>query len=559
MRELFRRLMGRPLLSLELVGASLFANLLALAAPIYVIQVLNRYVANGVDSTLMTLSMGAIIAVFIEFSFRQVRHSLAKGISIKPDEQIAKISFGALTRIKSGALDKMPPGQQRQVLQGVDHIRNAYSASNISTILDLPFAVLFLAVLYLLSPELGVIASIFIIISFIIGLILTTAIRTPSRALSDAALRANIITSTAIQESDTVRVFNAADALTQSWQSKFKLAQTLFRKIINRQGLLASLSNSIVGLLSISTIGVGAILVVQGKLDVGALIGANILAARALQPITKFSQMGETFLKANQSLSRLNEFLKLPREAETGSAKRDYSGSLELRDLSFMYPETTGPLFESLSVIIPAGSICVISGKNGSGKTSLSRMIVGLIEPDRGQILADGLDLRQVHPEWWRKQIIYLPQEPGFINGTFQDNLTINNTNIDLAQLNEILNMTGLKEFLDETPDGLLTNVIDNGRKLAVGIRRRLALARGLVTGGKLMVLDEPTEGMDKEGSQVISMILTNLHKQGHTVIMTSHDPKIINQANIYINLNSKPIPKITASNKILEGKTNEK
>ena len=558
MRELFRRLMGRPLLSVELVGASLFANLLALAAPIYVIQVLNRYVANGVDSTLMTLSMGAVIAVFIEFSFRQVRHSLAKGISIKPDEQIARISFGALSRIKSGSLDRVTPGQQRQVLQGVDHIRNAYSASNISTILDLPFAVLFLAVLYLLSPELGAIASIFIIISFIIGLILTTAIRTPTRALSDAALRANIITSTAIQESDTVRVFNAADALTQSWQSKFKLAQTLFRKIINRQGLLASMSTSIVGLMSISTIGVGAILVVQGKLDVGALIGANILAARALQPITKFSQMGETFLKANQSMTRLNEFLKLPREAETGSAKRDYSGSLELRDLSFMYPQTTGPLFESLSVKIPAGSICVISGQNGSGKTTLSRMIVGLIEPDRGQILADGLDLRQVHPEWWRKQIIYLPQEPGFMNGTLQDNLTINKTNIDLAQLNKIVNMAGLRRFLDETPDGLSTNVIDNGRKFAVGIRRRLALARGLVTGGKLVVLDEPTEGMDKEGSQIISMVLTNLHKQGHTVIMTSHDPQIINQANIFIDLNSKPTPEIKISDKILETKSNE-
>jgi len=558
MKELFRRLMGRPLLSLELVGASLFANLLALAAPIYVIQVLNRYVANGVDSTLMTLSMGAVIAVFIEFSFRQVRHSLAKGISIKPDEQIARISFGALSRIKSGFLDRVTPGQQRQVLQGVDHIRNAYSASNISTILDLPFAVLFLAVLYLLSPELGAIASIFIIISFIIGLILTTAIRTPTRSLSDAALRANIITSTAIQESDTVRVFNAANALTQSWQSKFTLAQTLYRKIINRQGLLASLSNSIVGLMSISTIGVGAILVVQGKLDVGALIGANILAARALQPITKFSQMGETFLKANQSMTRLNEFLKLPREAETGSAKRDYSGSLELRDLSFMYPQTTGPLFESLSVKIPAGSICVISGQNGSGKTTLSRMIVGLIEPDRGQILADGLDLRQVHPEWWRKQIIYLPQEPGFMNGTLQDNLTINKTNIDLAQLNEIVNMAGLRRFLDETPDGLSTNVIDNGRKFAVGIRRRLALARGLVTGGKLVVLDEPTEGMDKEGSQIISMVLTNLHKQGHTVIMTSHDPQIINQANIFIDLNSKPTPEIKISDKILETKSNE-
>jgi ATP-binding cassette, subfamily C, bacterial LapB len=545
MKELLRRLSLRPILTFELILASLFANLLALAPPIFVIQVLNRYVANGVNSTLMTLTIGVAIAIALEFSFRQVRNRLAKGVSSKPDEQLSLAAFGVLATAKAGALDRMPPGQQREIMGGLDNIRNAYGAANISTILDLPFALLFLGVLYLLTPQLGMIATGLAVFSFIVGLLLVAAIRVPTRQLTDASRQTSLVTGTAILERDTLRAFNAGGFLAKAWQSKLHGVQSLYRSIISRQGLLASISQSIVGLMSVTTMAVGAILVVKGDLDVGALIGANILAARALQPISRFSQMGEVFLKAKQSSILLAEFMKLPREADTGSAKRDYSGSLELRDIGFIYPGATGPLFESLSAKIPAGSICVINGSNGAGKTTLSRLIVGLIEPNRGQILADGLDLRQVHPEWWRCQVIYMPQEPGFLNATLQENLVVNAPDTEIGRLNQIIDATGLRKFLDETPNGFETRITDNGRKLAVGIRRRLALARALTTGGKLVVLDEPTEGMDKAGGTVVSTVLSSLKKQGHTLIVTSHDSNIIQQADIFIDLSSKPIPTI--------------
>ena len=194
------------------------------------------------------------------------------------------------------------------------------------------------------------IATLFAAIAFVIGLLMTAAIRVPTHRLTDTARRTNILTFTAIQESDTLRVFNAASFLTKAWKIQIKFSQNLYRIIIARQGLLASISQSIVGLMAVTLMAVGAILVVDGELDIGALIGANILAARALQPISRFSQMGEIFLKAKQAGILLNEFLKLPREAETGSAKQSYTGSLELRDLGFSYQGDTGPLFE-LSLI----------------------------------------------------------------------------------------------------------------------------------------------------------------------------------------------------------------
>ena len=548
MKELLRRLLLRPGLTLELVLASLFANILALAPSLFVIQVLNRYVANGVNSTLMTLTIGVAIAIVLEFAFRQVRNRLAKGISAQQDKEIALASFGILATAKAGSIERLPPGQQREIISGIDNIRNAYGAANISSVLDLPFALLFLGVLYLLTPELGIIGTLFALIAFIVGLLMTAAIRFPTQKLTDTARNANLVTSTAIQESDTLRVFNASHSLAAAWQIQISFAQNLYRSIIARQGLLVSISNSIVGLMTATLMAVGAILVVEGKLDVGALIGANILAARALLPISRFSQMGEVFLKAKQSTILLNEFLKLPREAESGSAKQNYTGSLELRDLGFRYQGATGPLFESLSVKIPAGYICVINGTNGAGKTTLSRLIVGLIEPSRGQILADGLDLRQVHPEWWRKQVMYMPQEPGFLNASVEENITVNAPDTENSQLNRIIDASDLRQFLDEAPNGFETPIIDNGRKLAVGIRRRLALARALTTNGKLLVFDEPTEGMDKKGSAAVSSVLSSLHSQGYTIIVTSHDTDVIKQANIFIDLTSKPVPKIRKS-----------
>lgn len=549
MRELLHRLSLRPGLSAELILASLFANVLALAPPIFVILVLNRYVAHGVDSTLMTLTIGVLIAVALEFAFRQVRNRLAKGISAGPDEQIALAGFGVLATAKAGALDRLPPGQQREIMNGIDNIRNAYGAANISTVLDLPFALLFLGVLYLLSPLLGLIATVFTIVSFIVGLILMSVIRVPTRKLIDTSRQTNLVTATAIQERDTLRAFNAGNFMSKAWQGQLTKVHELYRGIISRQGLLASISQSIVGLMSVTTMAVGAILVVRGELNVGALIGANILAARALQPISRFAQIGEIFLKAKQAKNLLSEFLKLPREPDTGSAKRDYTGSLELRDVGFAYQGATGPLFESLSVTISAGSICVINGSNGAGKTTLARLIMGIIEPNRGQILVDGLDLRQVRPEWWRRQVIYMPQEPGFLNATLQENLLVNAPETDMSRLNQIIDATGLRKFLDETPNGFDTLITDNGRKLAVGIRRRLALARALTTSGKLVLMDEPNEGLDSEGGRVVSTIVSSLHRQGHTIIATSHDPNIIKQAQIIIDLNAKPTPVVTMAN----------
>ena len=157
MKELFKRLLSTPGLAIELLVASLFINILALAQPMFVMQVLNRYVAHGVDATLMTLTSGVLIALVLEFAFRESRVHLARGVSILPDEKTAIDGYTVLTMSKTSSIEEIPPETRREIVNGAQTIENAYNANNITTMLDVPFSLVFVAALYFLQPMLALI------------------------------------------------------------------------------------------------------------------------------------------------------------------------------------------------------------------------------------------------------------------------------------------------------------------------------------------------------------------------------------------------------------------
>ncbi len=545
MKELLARLFSRPVIAAEIITASLFANILALAMPLFVMQVLRRYVSYGVDTTLATLTVGVIGAIALEFGFRQVRFKLAAAINSRFDEGLAEAAFSILTGAKSAAIDMLPPGLRREIIAGADTIRGAYGPLNIAAVLDVPFALVFLLALALLSPTLALIASLFIILVFAASLVNQWTLRKPVREIMQSSGRRSSLVASAIRAADTVRAFNSAAYIRNEWQGEGQRFHALGRYISARQGLISSMIQSAQALMGVAVIAIGAIRVVAGDFDIGTLIGANILAARALGPIIKFAQLNEAFARAEQSLKMFRGFSKLPRERDKGSALGEYMGGIELRDVAFSHPGSHTPLFESLSLKLEPGATMVVTGANASGKTTMARMLVGLIEPSRGRIAADGVDLGQIAPEWWRRHVIYMPQEPQFINASLRDNLMAFNPSLDDQRLNNLVNTTGLRRLVEENPDGFDFPITDNGASLSLGVRRRLALARGLASDGMLVIMDEPTEGLDAEGCAMVYAVLNGLAKRRRTIIAFSHDPGILKGAQHVLDLNSKPVPKL--------------
>jgi len=239
MRELFRRFAARPVITAELLLASFFANLLALASPLFVIQVLNRYVAYGIDATLITLTTGVLAAIVLEMGFRQARLMIAATELAERDEQRAVGAFGVMVTAKTEVLERIPAGERRETVQGLSTVETTYNAPNMAAVMDVPFA----------------------------------------------------LVSTAGRAADTIRAFGGHEPMMKAWRTFVDHSQTLRRRVSGRQGMAQTLTQSLQAVMGVAIIATGAVLVVAGELDVGTMIGANILAARGLGPMIKLAQL----------------------------------------------------------------------------------------------------------------------------------------------------------------------------------------------------------------------------------------------------------------------------
>jgi ATP-binding cassette subfamily C protein LapB len=532
-------------LTAQLLVAAFFSNLLALAPSLFVMQVLRRYLAFGVDATLLTLAAGAVLAVLIESLFRRLRMRMAEGLTTHVDETLALAGYDLLSTARAGAVGMIPLERQRAMVLGADAIRSAYSAGNINTLLDLPFALLFLWVLYLLSPLLAGIAAVITLGIFLAGVLSGRLLRPAVARAALAAPERDVLVRSLVEAGDTVRAFDAAPFLLERWREKLSGMYGLMRGIARRQAGVQSLTQLASAVMTVAIIGVGATLVLAGELDVGMLIGANILAGRALGMVGRVAALSEPFARAAQALRVYQEFSRLPTERQEGTALAEYSGGLVLDDVAFTHPGMPAPLFESLHLRLEPGQVLVVSGGNGSGKTTLARLLTGLIEPGRGRVLVDGVDLRQVAAPWWRRQLVYLPQEPGFVAGSIRDNLLLGRAPDKENRLDEVIGEVGLRSFVDRLPGGLDTPLAEGGRNLSLGVRRRLALARALLVDGKLVVFDEPTEGMDAQGGESIYRLLNRLAEEGRTLVLFSHDPYLLRGATWFLDLDHKPVPRL--------------
>ncbi|GAB6125767.1 ATP-binding cassette domain-containing protein [Humidesulfovibrio idahonensis] len=547
MKELLRRLSLCPRLAWEILAASFLSNLMSLSTSIYVILVLNRYVGYGSDGTLYTLTSGVLIASALGFAFTEVRGRLAGAVSQASDEDLNERTLAALARARLNDLNRLPPGRHQEMLGALATVQGAYDATNISAVLDAPFMVMFLLAIALINPWLMLITFIAVSVSVVITLAGVRQGETDALALRKQSQEHSNLMTSAVAGAETVRAFLGAGFIQRAWRRQLAALADL-REVIDRRRVRGRmrLETSTV-LLRVSIYAVGAMLAVSGEMNVGGLIGASILSSKVLGMATGFLHAYLTTRRGEEALLRLREFHSMPLEPLSGAALRQFSGRLEFRDIGFAYSGTASPLFESLNFVLAPGSVLAVTGFNGSGKSTFCKLAAGLLEPGRGQVLADGVDLRQMAPDWWRRQLLYVPQEPTFLNATVRENITLAEPEPESAEsqdrLHRAVRAAALRRFLDTSRQGLDMDIVEGGRTLPVGIRRRIALARALMNPGRLAVLDDPTEGLDAEGCQAVYAVLNGLAQAKITLIVSTADPNILKGAGFVLNMNEKPTP----------------
>ena len=535
MHELTRRLRAHPGAVAELCVATVCINLLALADTIYTMILLRRYIAHGFDGTLALLTIGVLVAVGLQWLLASVRRALAQGLGQERDQALAAGALAALAGAEMSALHAVPREETALAATDLGEIQASCDAQAVCALLDTPFALLFAGCMVFLSPLLAGIVLLGIAAMAMAGRAGLRGLAGQGRALGAARGESRAALAQAFACADTVRVFRGLELCRAAFTAAQERLAGLARAGQGARGASQAVGMGVGVLVRVALYAVGAKLVVDGSLSVAGLIGAVIMGSYALARTAGGVHVAQLVAQAAQAMERLEALGALPREAADGQRPEAFTGAVELRGVAFSFG---GPaLFSGLDLTLPPGGVLVVRGPNGAGKTTLLRLLAGLLRPTAGEVLADGRPLAGLDSVWWRAQIAWLPQEPFFLPGTVRQNIELACPGLDSAVLRDVVRRARLEHFLDTSEQGVETPVVAAGRMLPVGIRKRLALARTLAAPGRLVLLDEPTAGMDARGAQAVYEAMNAMVRQGRTLVVVSADPDIVKGATLVLDL----------------------
>jgi ATP-binding cassette subfamily C protein LapB len=543
--DLLKPLLSSAVLSRRLVLASLLIHLLGLAPAFYVTLIFIRYASSGLDATLVTITAGALLAMALEAFLKSIRREMIAAHLARTERQRLEGIVKHLLGTSLSAIHALPAAERAEALRGIDQIQNTLTPSNILAFLDAPFSLLFWLTIMLVAWPLGIAAMLIVLGTMLYSVFRGLQIRESTTAVQKAQLAVQSAMMSS-ERAEAVRAATAQSFLTRLWAHATGEARIRRFLLAWQQEKIQGSAQLAASLMSITVMGSGAKLATSGFMDFSILFGVSLLAGRMLALVTRPTQLLMPLMQAAEAQAALRKLLAMPLESDDKASPQSFSGQIELQCAAFTYPGQSTPVFQQLSIVAPPGQLLVIKGPNGSGKTTLARILTGLYSPTQGHFRVDNLDIGQLDLTWWRRQIVYVPQEPEFFDAPIIDNLSTVNPETTPETARQLLHEVGLGQWIDHHPDGLNQMVVQGGKNFSPGIRRRLALARALSSNGKLVIIDEPGEGLDNQGVQMVNTIMTQLLQQGRTMVLCmAQPPEEVCRMAIVIDLNPMGTPTV--------------
>ncbi|UJF25344.1 type I secretion system permease/ATPase [Suttonella sp. R2A3] len=519
----------------QVIVATFMINTLALVSSLYVMNVYDRVIPNKSYDTLWVLSIGVFIAISFEFIAKMIRGHLTDIAGKKADLIISSALFRRVMQIK---MENKPvsAGSYANNLRDFESVREFMTSASLLALVDMPFFLLFIGVMYLVAGKLALVPLMIIPIVLLVGLLAQVPLaRSINESMRESSQRQGLAVE-AVDGIETLKANNAYNWVQKRWDHYTAKAAASSIKTKDISNMVMNFSTMMQQLNTVVLVLFGTYLIhaedAPTRITMGALIACVILSGRALAPVGQIAGLAVRYQQAKVALTGVNEVAERPIEY---NIDRKYialdkpKGAVVFDDCTFAYDDSGQMAINKVSLTINAGEKVAIIGRIGSGKSTLLKMIAALYEQQKGLISFDGVDIRQIDPYYLRKQVALLGQNPRLFLGTLRDNLDMARSDGFFRDdvLLEALNRFGVAQIIQQHPKGLDMPIGEGGTGLSGGQQQIVSLARLTLKDPSVVLLDEPTSGLDQNTEQMVLSALRSWLRH-RTLVVVTHRPQLL-------------------------------
>ncbi|WP_300034480.1 type I secretion system permease/ATPase [uncultured Roseobacter sp.] len=509
---------------LQVLLAAFLLNLLTLALPLFVMNVYDKVIPNLAYVTLWTLAAGVGIALAMDLVMRTIRANILENISRRVDLKVASALFRQAMQAR---LLGRPGGAAGIVstIRDFEVVREFFASATFVAVIDLAFIGIFVAALYFIVGPIALVPLCAVPVVLVLALLAQLPLGRAAGRAQQMATKRHVVLVESLTGIETIKSLNAEPVMQREWEAAVTASSQVNGRTRFWSNVAANGTILVQQSVSVLIIVWGVFLVSEGQITIGGLIAANILAGRVLAPLGTIAQTIFRAQYAFRALGALNRFMSLPVEQQ-GAVRSDAAvsrGAISLHEVSLTYPEAQRPALSGFSLDMKPGECVALLGRVGSGKTTVGKVVSGLLKPEAGSVLVDGIALEQYEPAELRRSIGYLPQSPELFTGTLRENLVIGAPAATDAEIGRALYFAAMDEFVAAVPEGLDLFLGEQGSRLSGGQRQGIALARLLLRRPATLFLDEPTNAMDQRMQQQIVERLQELNRGGMGMLISTH------------------------------------
>lgn len=537
-----------------LMGLGLLTSLLSLSSFIFIMAIYDEVVPSRSEITLGFFTLGLILALCCMQFVHVIQNRALSYLGARLDMIIGTEVIRQVVSLPMSLIEGASVASQVARLRQFDSVRETFTGPIAQILLEGPFMIVFLMVLFMIAGPIVLVPLLMIFIFVGLAIIMFPILRRSTHKMSSASIERRKFLLEGTSHLTTIKHLAAE----KTWVDRFQdvsASLSIAQKHSERLSSLAiNLSQIIMKIAGLAAIMWGAVRVTDNLMSVGALIAVVLLVWRALSPLQSAFMILGRFDQVMESLGQINRLMSMPTERRhvTGSPHR-FEGLIRIQNVGFRYPNDSNPALQGIMMEAKPGEIVAIVGQNGSGKTTLLKLLLGFYYPQAGSITVDGIDIRQFDPMVLRQSIAYVPQQNQFFHGTLAQNLQFSAPEATEERMIQATEQAGLLSQIMALPEGFETRIDEQLMNVfSSGFLQKLNLARAYIRKTNILIMDEPGNTLDQEGDETLRQTIEDLRGK-KTLLIVTHRPSLINLADRVLSLQSGTMRVFGPKDKVLE------